>query len=146
MADPVVTPLLIGATLAKTFVDVQAQKAEIEGLQQQAGVHSELANQQFIADTQEASRAAATQRARFAAQGLAFSGSSLLAQEEQASASNFDARMRRFRTLNEGVGLMNDANQVRTKRMGTLVGAGSSLLEMDDVGDEVNKLASIFSG
>ena len=129
MADPVTLSLLLaGTTLAKTFVDVQAQNAQIDELTQQAGVRSEIANQQFVADTQAANRAAATRRARFAAMGLASSGSPLLVQEEQASASNFDARLRRFSPLNEGVGLMNDANQAPANRSVTLIGAGSSLL------------------
>ena len=128
MADPIVAPLLIGATLAKTFVDVQAQSADIKSLNQQAGLRAELANQQFKADAQNADREAATLRARFAAQGLAYSGSSLLVQEDQARSSDFDARLRRFSTLNEGVNLLNDADQARAKRTGTLLTAGASLL------------------
>ena len=127
MADPV-TIALVGTTLARTFVDVQAGNARVESLRRRAAAKRELADRRFAADRREAARDAAALRARFAARGVALAGSPLLALEDEAATADYRARMRRFETLNEGANLLDRADGSSADRARTLLGAGRNLL------------------
>ena len=128
MADPL-TLALAGAALARTAVEAQAASAEARGHRRDAAEAAARAEREFEADRRKAASDAAAMRARFAASGVApAAGSSLLALEEQARASDFRARLRRFETLAGRQDPLDRADRARSRRATALLGAGSSLL------------------
>ena len=127
MAKDLAAPLTIGTTLARTAVETQSTTAQARLAEQQAAASAALARQEEAAARRRAARTSAVLRGRFAAGGVAPTGSPLEALEDKAREDELEARMLRYRGDLGAVSHQMDARLSRARRTSDLLRATETI-------------------
>lgn len=127
MSSNLAAPLKIATTLAGTAVEAQATTAQARFAEQQAAATAAHARQQEAALRRTAARTSAALRGRFAAAGVAPTGSPLEALEEKAREDELEARMIRYQGAVDAASDQMRARQLRAQRTLGLIDAAGSI-------------------
>ena len=127
MSRSLAAPLAIGTTLASTAVEAQATTAQSRVAEQQAAASAALARQQEAAARRQAARTSAVLRGRFAAAGVAPTGSPLDVLADKAREDELEARMLRYQGALDSASSLMHARTLRTQRTAGLIDATGTL-------------------
>jgi len=127
MSQSMSAPLAIGATLASAAVEAQATTAQARFAEQQASASADLARQQEAATRRQAARTSAALRGRFAAAGVAPTGSPLDVLAQKAREDELEARMLRYQGALDSASSLMRARDLRAQRTVALIGAAESV-------------------
>lgn len=127
MSGSLTAPLVLGTTLARSAVEAQATTAQAQFAKQQAAAGAALARRQEAAARRQAARSSAALRGRFAAGGVAPTGSPLEALEEKAREDALAARTLRYQGQLDAATRQMNARLLRAGRTADLLGTAQTV-------------------
>ncbi len=127
MSNSLGPALVMGTSLARPLIDAQSTTAQARFAEQQAAATAAYARQQEAAERRDAARSSAALRGRFAAAGVAPTGSPLEALEEKAREDELQARMVRYQGAVNAASDQMDARLRRARRTSDLLGEAESI-------------------